>query len=631
MSTSPPTKSLPDLTSLSQPRLLGDGQTVVEFDLYAQAEINDFTMFTMSDVSLDNLLPYLAPQRETSSDTQESVIPAKRKILKRKKPQSEGNTPESPKSSKTSARRLTTPEKDSKSSSIELMREISPHLWLPVETGSAGLVSSSSIDSCEGPTRNLSYCTRKQVLPLGVRANLPMISSTRANSFYPPGILTEHQEEMSPEIRTISYRLELTKKQKQTFQRWCRGTTLVYNKCVEFCNRLSEIPDKKVLRNRFIANEANEVYTTDEYNLLFAKPRIPYAILDSVIQDFREAFFLQKRLVKEKKRKMFTMKPRTHNQHTSFEIPHARSLKRISIASSTQTKYMLYDHSLGVITVNEYVPFTITHNCRLSWNGLDVYMIHVPREYNPINTKHSPKGVCAIDPGERTFGTVYGTDGVMRHFGDGFSKKIYKWACIAQRMREGIARTVDDEGKRVFARAKKRRTRKHLKKIAKRMETRTTNKITNFHYAVIKTLTNTYETIIIPVFATQQMTEKYNKDGIWKRKLGKGVVRRLLRLSHYKFRKRIIAKAGNRVVVGTEEWTSKMCGNCFNINYDLGASKVFTCPHCGVVMGRDDNGARNIMLLNWERATLQIQQGGVFTPNTDRVLSSRVDDIAGLK
>jgi transposase len=385
------------------------------------------------------------------------------------------------------------------------------------------------------------------------------------------------------------------------------------------------IPDKKMLREKFVCGTTAQFDTIEEHDLVFAKPRVPYAILDSAIRDFRDACYLQKRLVREGKRKRFEMKPRSTKQHASFKIHHVNGIKRISLASNTQTKYMIFDYSLGVVTINEYIPFSVDHDCRMSWNGLDVYKLHIPRKYNPTQTLHIPKGVCAIDPGERTFATVYGSDGVLRSMGDGFSKKIDKWACIAQRMREGIARTVDVNGNKVFSKAKNHRTKKHLKKVARRMEIRTTNRVTDFHRAVIKTITNTYETIIIPVFNTSQMVKRYNENGKWKRVLGKDTVRRLIRLSHYKFRERLISKAGKRVVVGTEEWTSKRCGNCFNIHYDLGASKVFECPHCGVVMGRDDNAARNIMLLNWERATLQMHVGcslpsDLLSPNWGSVL-----------
>jgi putative transposase len=52
---------------------------------------------------------------------------------------------------------------------------------------------------------------------------------------------------------------------------------------------------------------------------------------------------------------------------------------------------------------------------------------------------------------------------------------------------------------------------------------------------------------------------------------------------------------GVQVVEVTEEYTSKTCTKCGRINQKLGGSKVFRCG-CGMVLDRDFNGARNILL-----------------------------------
>ncbi|RHZ62220.1 hypothetical protein Glove_341g17 [Diversispora epigaea] len=48
----------------------------------------------------------------------------------------------------------------------------------------------------------------------------------------------------------------------------------------------------------------------------------------------------------------------------------------------------------------------------------------------------------------------------------------------------------------------------------------------------------------------------------------------------------------------TEEYkyTSKTCGNCGFIKKNLGESKTFRCDSCDLVIDRDVNGARNILL-----------------------------------
>src|SRR5262249_17521274 len=73
--------------------------------------------------------------------------------------------------------------------------------------------------------------------------------------------------------------------------------------------------------------------------------------------------------------------------------------------------------------------------------------------------------------------------------------------------------------------------------------------------------------------------------------------------SHYRFRQHLLHKAREypwcRVIVCTEEYTSKTCGCCGEINRGLGGSKTFRCPNprCASELDRDINATRNILLL----------------------------------
>ena len=215
--------------------------------------------------------------------------------------------------------------------------------------------------------------------------------------------------------------------------------------------------------------------------------------------------------------------------------------------------------------------------------------------------------MCSIDPGERVFSAVYGTDGDAYLIGgDGDADKIDKLASIASRMRNGLKRIRGTNGGKKLVRGS-RKTRKNLMKKAKTLESRTKNLITDIHRKTVKFLTNKYDTIIIPEFETQKMSTKRGSTDKWtlrKRKIGKGTTRRLIKWSHYKFRELLRAKGGTRVIVGTEEWTSKTCGKCFEVNGSLGGSRSFICPSCKVGIHRDLNGARNILTLNCDRMKL---------------------------
>ena len=82
--------------------------------------------------------------------------------------------------------------------------------------------------------------------------------------------------------------------------------------------------------------------------------------------------------------------------------------------------------------------------------------------------------------------------------------------------------------------------------------------------------------------------------------LYKKVKRRLVALSHYKFRMKLKAlapKFGTIVKEIDEYMTSKKCHNCGNIKKDLGSAKVYKCEKCNVKLNRDINAAINIYKL----------------------------------
>jgi len=443
------------------------------------------------------------------------------------------------------------------------------------------------------------------------------------------------------------------------------------------------------LRWHLINNgEPHPFLTPKVEKLLFEHPRVPYDVLDSAIRDFMTA--LRIRLSqKDKDGKVipFTMKPRNSKGIYSFTIPYKyfkyaeyapkASLPEDPERKAYQTKIMnrcaaearihdarearkttkriegddvirVYPTILGEIRVRKRVT-VINHDPRLSWNGRDVFILHVPTDIDvKVKPKHNPSGVCALDPGEVVFMTGYGTDGNAYLIGEGASRKLDRRRRIARRLREGYRRIlIEVDGKKVpkteensegktksvFEKVhpynpprkitrepqetledvrkkrkeaqrksnKIRRTRKRLANKAKEYETRARNMMKQMHRDIVKSLLNTYEKIIIPKFSARQVTQKRDANGVWKRKIPKSTARRLIGLGHFSFRQLLINKGGDRVFIGTEQYTSQTCGNCFE-RHKVGGNREFICPHCGVEMHRDINAAHNILVLNAEEA-----------------------------
>jgi putative transposase len=75
------------------------------------------------------------------------------------------------------------------------------------------------------------------------------------------------------------------------------------------------------------------------------------------------------------------------------------------------------------------------------------------------------------------------------------------------------------------------------------------------------------------------------------------VKRRLMALSHYRFRMKLHQmkiKYNNNIIETNEYMTSKRCCNCSNIKKDLTKEKVYKCDLCKLEIDRDINASINI-------------------------------------
>ena len=189
----------------------------------------------------------------------------------------------------------------------------------------------------------------------------------------------------------------------------------------------------------------------------------------------------------------------------------------------------------------------------------------------------------ALDPGVRTFMTGFDGSEILE-LGKGDIGRIYRLARHLDKVmsRSGLAK--GHEFKRL---------RYRLRKAASKIRIKIKNLVAELHKKSAKYLCDKYKVIFLPTFETQQMIKK------GKRRLATKTARSMVTLSHYKFKQTLkhqASKSGSIVVDVTEEYTSKTCSKCGHIHPKLGGSKKFVCPACGHTIGRDVNGAFNIML-----------------------------------
>jgi putative transposase len=84
--------------------------------------------------------------------------------------------------------------------------------------------------------------------------------------------------------------------------------------------------------------------------------------------------------------------------------------------------------------------------------------------------------------------------------------------------------------------------------------------------------------------------------------------RQFLSIGHYTVLEKMKEKSrryGSKILIVGERYTSKTCGRCGLINRELKGEETYKCNKCGLVIDRDINGARNILLRTIGEMTLR--------------------------
>lgn len=388
-------------------------------------------------------------------------------------------------------------------------------------------------------------------------------------------------------------RLSLTKQMESLFKITCHTVRFLYNQCVNFYKRNNKITDKQL--RELLINKGTNIFEGSKYEEMLSK--VPYDIKREAIRDFFKAVKIQWDLFKEGKRKYFEMKYRKKKRDQNFVL-HKKHIQRIS-EQEIQSYPKTWPHNL--FCKGKFPK--IEHDCRVIWKRTGEFLLMVPTNL-PIR-ENSNLDICALDPGARTFQTSYDNKGISYQFGSGnYYSKLEPLVRIAERMRSGIKREFK-EGKRIFRPVKNLKEREGLSKAALRVEQKISNLVLELHRKTANFLCSQYKTIILPKFETQNMCQKRDLDGNWKRKIGKKSSQSLSRLSHYQFQQLLKFKGEQtrtKIVIGHERSSTKTCTNCLALNQEIGGSERFVCSECGMSFGRDIQAARNILLINWDKA-----------------------------
>lgn len=219
---------------------------------------------------------------------------------------------------------------------------------------------------------------------------------------------------------------------------------------------------------------------------------------------------------------------------------------------------------------------------------LKTFVLNLNYKVTPVKTTSDK--ICGIDQGVKTPFVVYSPDNVVE-IGNEARKRVEKLCkeidIISSRMnRKTYFKMINGEKKVYKVTSERKRDLRlalHRKiQVLKNLKNELHNKTVNY-------LCNTYGLIILPPFNVKEIAKK----------LQSKLARNLYTFSFYQFKMKLENKCiekGIELRHLSEAYTSQTCGNCGFLKKNLGNADVYNCDSCNLKIGRDINGARNILL-----------------------------------
>ena len=438
----------------------------------------------------------------------------------------------------------------------ELCKEISMKLWSPIETGCVGSHLISSRISSNSVMSNSLFSTMETMNP-------ELLSSPMTSYLSSPSIPADKWVEEDIRVRRI--RMYPSKAQASVLRQWTGTTRYVYNRTLSY---IRDNPSAKIsfipLRDRFVNNPDPSV--VKDWELLTPSEVRRYAVKDLVtahkaafsnlkrhnITKFKLNYRSKKRgessiglpksackVLNIKRRRFITLYPTVMKKSMKgqkldcrIRLSHDRALKHIGIVPAHDIR--VHDIRVHCIDNRWYLCIPVTIKFKKS---------------------EASQEFCSLDPGTRKFQTIFANDRIREiRPNEVLLKKLEQKLRIMNQLRSSKPPKI---------------LKSHYVRRVRRIHYRISNLVDSMHYALRTELISNYGTIFLPSFESQELV-KVNK--------GRNFRREVLRFKHYQFKMRMLDKAdliqGCRVVVCTEEYTSKTCSECGRVK-NIGASEIY--------------------------------------------------------
>lgn len=289
---------------------------------------------------------------------------------------------------------------------------------------------------------------------------------------------------------------------------------------------------------------------------------IPYQVKKMAVKDSFDALFNGLRKFKKTKENFRLSFRSRKDPKQSCYIP-----------SSAIKEAGIYVKLAGKLKYAEQLPELPRDSRLLLESGR--WFISVP--YRVATTSSDNQGrVVALDPGIRTFLTGF-SPGQTFKIAEGDFARIARLGVHLDRLLSKVAKARADQKHRYKAAASKLRWK--IKDL-----------IDELHFKSVRFLVDNFDLILLPTFATKQMSARLN------RKIKAKSVRSLLGFAFFRFGMRLENAAklvGKTVLRVNEAYTSKTASWTGEI-VKIGSAKQITSQ--GITLDRDVNGARGIFL-----------------------------------
>ena len=484
-------------------------------------------------------------------------------------------------------------------------KDWSQKLWLPTETDCAASLSNSwngSFNSMESGSWFSMKAWTRALNQSSPKTSLPSLTFSIAESMVEESTLGREEKEKKvlekrgsglkkskkpPANRSRKIRLYPSLEVVRCLKQWFGSVRKTYNWVLSTAQAEGFAPTNvPELRKRFVTAAS----IPDDFKYLLETPK---HVRDGALDDLSIAFKtnFEKQKVNPDHKFQVAFRSKKESQSIVIPGPAVRMImedKELSMYPTYLKNKIRYHVRPRDARKGKDIR-EIQYDCRLLLDQEGHFYLCIPFRASARESQASERlEWCALDPGIRTFQTVYSPEyGVAYKLGDGDACRLHRLGRCLDKMIFRLSLRCGDT----------KRTRRRLVLAMTRMRKRIKNMVTEVHWKVINFLVTRFKNIVIPPFNVQDMVSKKHHA----RRISAVSVRKMLQWSHYTFRMRLMEKAvqhGCTVYVCGEEYTSKACTSCMQLHPNLGGAKVYKCPNCHVHYDRDLGGSRNIFLKN---------------------------------